>query len=811
MGNNVLPNRVKLFICFLMVFFFSIMGLSFLVNSPSTWAQSLTVTRVNVLDYRGDSKTSFSPTEIAGFFIECLSDTQLGTIRFFYYVRDPSNRTVLSHEGNAIPGTPGYGSSTIKGIPISSFYTIDGTYTFEGKANDASKSISFTVNDDNPEPPGSSKIDLLLPQNGSTTPFESLRFQWSDVGVTRYRVSVDESQNFSNPLWQEETAQTSIDYPRYPGDPRQQLKGGTKYWWKVDGLDNSNQVVVETKEYYCFYVSSPPIHDVAITGISIDPSSPAQGDEVDISYSVKNEGSYGESNIPVNVFVNGAPEPGTIISFLTTGSPQTFTLPFRIPDDATSLRITVSLDFSDDDLLNNSKEKSFSVRPAQGRIDASIQVDRIVGEAGPGSTIIIPIWVNSKANVEHSFVVSCRIENASNGTEVSSLVPKRVNLRSNQRGSQIFSWTVPRDLNAGVYRVRAEVWRDLQGNRLVEEYDEDTESFTVTGSVDASIDISNVGAKLIINRIGDEVGISTRIRNKGNVDHTFAVDYSIRILGGRELDHYSQDLFVRSGQTVETIFEWTPKTADTCFNPFLVETWVRHDSSASGEYDRKSREFIIYNSNFANEIRSMHGLVEVFREEAEESLARYEGSWIRYLNKTFATVKEMDEWELLINKEFQDLNPVLDFIFGFLATEFENRITWILGQIKSLPYLSTFLKAFRATGAGDMTKHVEKTKDYAAEMIKVAERFEATLNEQEATERIPELTDQCLEMLRATSWFYLSLSRIGGTRIGQFEILGMHFSLAKFSEESEKFYMDMRTEVSEAERNLETRREREGY
>jgi len=419
----------------------------------------ISITEVKTLDENGNVKSSFdiSQDKKIGFSIEVYKETDVGTVQFYYYVNDPDGKQVLYQTGNTIPGKAGSGGSTLKGIAIADFYTKNGVYTFLGVAFVSGASYSkrayFTITGETTEMPD---IDLYLPARGQHVPFESLQFQWGNVGAVKYRITVDDDIGFANPFWQSETYNTSINYPRNPTDPRQKLSAGIQYWWKVDGLNSKGEVVYETKEPFSFYVTEPQgIHDLGIIKIDVKPQKPVRGDRLDIKVEVKNTGSFTEMVNPPQIFIDGVLlrvyYTMQIIN-LPASQSKVYSYLYKIPENLSeskeSINITAVINLKDNNTQNNMRTKTLFLYKPKKKFDLAIKEikgipDKVyVGERIPIQVVVMEKEIKELKNIWIELEVDGRIQKE-----------KIKKLLKNKEESVVFNW-IPAE--AKTYNIKIE-------------------------------------------------------------------------------------------------------------------------------------------------------------------------------------------------------------------------------------------------------------------------------------------------------------------------------------------------------------------
>lgn len=329
------------------------------------------------VDTAGSARTNFNSTESIGF-LQKVNNTAASSnlIAFTYSVTDPNGKQVFSHSGNAAPGSiTGESASQITGLLVSSVYTVPGNYTLTATASLDGQTItqSATFNISSPI------LTLLYPPNGATDLVASpLVLTWSGSGASRYRVYVDDDISFYNTLFIGLTngSEASFSYPDNPTDSRAKLAAGQLYYWKVEGLDANSNKVSEAGAPFTFTLlkASSKSRDIAVTNIEVLPEYPV--DEIGayaFAVTIKNQGNQTESNIPVNLYVNGSPaknlgNPNTSIAPSET---QRIMKQAGIPTNLTMAIALATVDFFDDNVTNNRMTININVRELIARESAA--------------------------------------------------------------------------------------------------------------------------------------------------------------------------------------------------------------------------------------------------------------------------------------------------------------------------------------------------------------------------------------------------------------------------------------------------------
>lgn len=283
--------------------------------------------------------TQFVATDRMGLFMEVTSDGQTaGTIVFTFTITDPAGSTVFSQTGNSAPASvSGLTGASIANIPISRFYTKTGQYILTGTAKigtsvTATNTLPFTIRD--------AKIILQEPADMTEVSGTPLRFRW-DTGASRYRLKVAEDSAFNRLKIDQETTQTLVDILQDQTTPPQnRLAGGTIYYWTVEGLDASGNVIARPDTYREFKIkagSSPNARSVSIVDMRVANSNGGRPDVAPnflIDLSVKNEGGQPEDAIEASCSAGGVrivDETMNKTGRMSPGDPAA-QLVFRLPD-----------------------------------------------------------------------------------------------------------------------------------------------------------------------------------------------------------------------------------------------------------------------------------------------------------------------------------------------------------------------------------------------------------------------------------------------------------------------------------------------
>jgi len=303
---------------------FAIFNLLFLIPSKAVAevVGSVTITKTAVTDSVGAVRSMFSSSEKISMRIESYCSASVSPSRIYYrfYIKNPGGSQVFYHEGNSTEGNVGAGAASLRNIPMT-FYRSPGLYRFKaelvvnGAVVDDDESKSFTVYSPN--------ITLIYPPNGVKDLIDKpVTFRWVASGASRYKVYVGEEKSFYNPLWTGETPALYIQYPLNPPEDRQKLAGGVEYYWKVMGLSSDGSGVAESPEIYSFTLKKESVissfRNLAVTGLEYDLLS-RPPDYVKIKVEISNQGNQSESNVKVNLFIDGVMEGSRQLASLIPG------------------------------------------------------------------------------------------------------------------------------------------------------------------------------------------------------------------------------------------------------------------------------------------------------------------------------------------------------------------------------------------------------------------------------------------------------------------------------------------------------------
>lgn len=334
------------------------------------------IVAVQAQDPTGAIRTSFSNSERIRLFASVsISRDDTKNIQFTFVVKDPAGKVVLRQSGNSIPGQAGSGGSSFD-IAISKFFTHPGTYTLEVTATAPSGSVSpGSVSGSATFSVTSPQITLLYPPNGATDLLDRpLIFRWAGTGAAKYRLSVDDDSGFFATLFTGETSLTEFTYPTDPPDIRQRLQAGILYHWKVEGLNLDGTVAAVTAFPFTFTIAAPAApptsRDLAIEKIAQDP---AAMNAVKVDVFVRNQGGKSETQVPVNLFANGAFVGNQTLASIGAGGTAVASF-YPKPFPSGNTLFTAGLDFFDDYNKNNILSASlFIVAPEVPKILGKVE------------------------------------------------------------------------------------------------------------------------------------------------------------------------------------------------------------------------------------------------------------------------------------------------------------------------------------------------------------------------------------------------------------------------------------------------------
>lgn len=338
---------------------FLILVLAGLLPGPAG-AQNLTGQAVSVHDSAGTERQTFSNAETITLRQKVTNSvTSPNPITFTFKILSPAGAVLFNHSGNSAPGTAGTAQTQLAGLSINSFYTAPGNYTFTGTASldgeTVTKSASFLISSPN--------ITLIYPPYGARGLADKpLTFRWSASGASRYRVTVSDSAGLYNPLHTAlNSGESFYSYPDLPSQPREQLVPEQIYYWKVEGLDASNNKISESNVYNFSLKgqASAQTRNVAVS--ALDLSSPALDFDKPMNFKavLYNSGSATESNISVKLSLGGIAAQDSPKQVMTIGPGEKVNLAFTAfmpPGQDEGLAVACA-DLFDDNMPDNCKTR----------------------------------------------------------------------------------------------------------------------------------------------------------------------------------------------------------------------------------------------------------------------------------------------------------------------------------------------------------------------------------------------------------------------------------------------------------------------
>ena len=338
-----------------------LIGLSLAVClARASSAASLTAEGISVLDAGGNVRATFSNSETLTLRFQVDNTVSGSQISFKFAVLNPSGSEVFTHTGNTAPGTVGVSQTQLSGIPISSFYSTPGNYTFRGEATSApdptvAQSVNFVI--------ASPNITLIYPPNGATGLSDSpLTFRWIGSGASQYRLTVSENAGLY-PITHQiiNSGETSYSYPQNPTGPREQLVPQQMYYWKIEGLDASGNTISESNisNFSLRALASSQSRNVIVNDLSITSSLSDLSTPLNFKAVVYNAGNNAETNIGVKMSLGGisAQDSPKQIQILSAGETKEVSFTAFMPQDQESGLAVACVDIFDDNLTDNCKTK----------------------------------------------------------------------------------------------------------------------------------------------------------------------------------------------------------------------------------------------------------------------------------------------------------------------------------------------------------------------------------------------------------------------------------------------------------------------
>ncbi len=323
-------------------------------------AQNLSGQAVSVHDSAGTERQTFSNAETITLRQKVTNTvTSPNPIAFTFKILSPAGAVLFNHAGNSAPGTAGTAQTQLAGLSINSFYVSPGNYTFKGTASldgeTVEKTVAFMISSPN--------ITLIYPPYGARGLADKpLTFRWTASGASRYRVTVSDNAGLYNALHTAlNSGESSYSYPDNPSQPREQLVPEQVYYWKVEGLDASNNKISESNVYNFSLKGQASAQTRNVTITSLDLSSPALDFDKPINMKavLYNSGSATESNISVKLSLGGIAAQDSPKQVLTIGPGEKVNLPFTAfmpPGQDEGLAVACA-DLFDDNMPDNCKTR----------------------------------------------------------------------------------------------------------------------------------------------------------------------------------------------------------------------------------------------------------------------------------------------------------------------------------------------------------------------------------------------------------------------------------------------------------------------
>ena len=324
-------------------------------------AGNLTSHTVSVVDAGGNARVTFSNSETLTLRQQINNSVgSPGMITFKFIIKNPAGAIVFTHTGNAAPGTPGLSQTQISGVPISSFYSTPGNYTYVGEA---------TLDGETSSPPGviftvsSPNITLIYPPSGATGLADTpLVFRWVGSGASQYRITVGDNAGLYNPVHQSiNSGETSYSYPQNPSGPREQLVPQQVYYWKVEGLDAAGNTISQSSVYNFSLrnQASSQSRNIIVTDLNLTTPLLDRTKPLNFKAVVYNAGNSAETNIGIKMSLGGisAQDSPKQIQLLTGGESKEIPFTAFMPADQESSLAVACVDIFDDNLADNCKTK----------------------------------------------------------------------------------------------------------------------------------------------------------------------------------------------------------------------------------------------------------------------------------------------------------------------------------------------------------------------------------------------------------------------------------------------------------------------
>lgn len=339
--------------------------LTFLLAAAPASAGLLTGSGVFLKDSGGAERATYSNNERLSMTARLNNAVaSANRVQFTFKILNPNGVPVFTHTGNSVPGSAGNSASQVSGILISKFFTGPGNYTFQADAvldgQTVSQAASFTVSSPN--------IIMVYPPNGARDVSDKpLSLRWVSSGATKYRVTVGDNASLYNSVFSGLTngGENFLNYPENPADQRANLSSGQVYYWKVEGLDNSGNVVARSEVPFNFTARTASLtRDLAVSALE---TTGVVSAEVFFRVKVSNQGGTSEANVPLRLSLGGLPAAGSPMTLpqMSPSDTREYTFSAPIPmDQAQSLAIAC-VEFFDDNVPNNCKSLQV-MRPTTG-------------------------------------------------------------------------------------------------------------------------------------------------------------------------------------------------------------------------------------------------------------------------------------------------------------------------------------------------------------------------------------------------------------------------------------------------------------
>jgi len=341
-------------------------GLAFLLSPAVAWA-GISGPQARMTQSNGTDASLLLATDRVTLSMQVTSDgAGVGNIAFSFAIQDPDGATVFQQSGNTAPaGTAGTTSATLSGLLVSRFFTKSGTYILTGTASNGGTTVSGTASVQVRDP----KIILQEPADMAEVSGSPLRFRW-DPAATSYRLKVAEDTAFSRIKINQVVTQSLVDIRQDANTLVQnRLSGGTLYYWTVEGLDGSGNVIARPDTYRSFKIKADSLPDSRNVAVNkVDASFRKDGSQYQITAKVEvaNQGGQSEGPFQVTASINGTPLNALGFSGFTANvanlSPSgKTTLAFRSWLDLSGVglhkpyMVTASLAYYDDSPTDNTK------------------------------------------------------------------------------------------------------------------------------------------------------------------------------------------------------------------------------------------------------------------------------------------------------------------------------------------------------------------------------------------------------------------------------------------------------------------------